>query len=113
MEKPMAYDESLALRIRTALSALPGVTETKMFGGISFLVDGNMAGGVSKDNLMVRIGPDVRDAALAQPHVRVFDMTGRPMKNWILVEPAGVQTDDDLKHWIDQGVAYAQSLPPK
>jgi TfoX/Sxy family transcriptional regulator of competence genes len=84
-----------------------------MFGGICFLVDGNMAGGVSKDHLMVRIGPAARDAARTQPHVRVFDMTGRPMKNWILVEPAAIQTDDQLMHWIDQGVAYAQSLPPK
>ena len=109
----MAYDEVLAQRIRAALHTVPGLTETKMFGGITFSVDGNMAGGVHKDNLMVRIGPDARDAALAQPHVRVFDMTGRPMRNWILVEHAGIQTDDDLKHWIDQGVAFAQSLPPK
>ena len=94
----MAFDEALAQRIRAALCAVPGVTEKKMFGGISFLVDGNMAGGVNKDNLMVRIGSDARDAALAQSHVRVFDMTGRPMKNWILVEPTGIQTDGDLKH---------------
>jgi TfoX/Sxy family transcriptional regulator of competence genes len=103
----------LAQHIRAALQAVPGVTETKMFGGISFLVEGNMACGVSKDNLMVRIGSAAREAALAQPHVRVFDMTGRPMKGWVLVEPAGVQTEDELKHWIDQGVAFAQSLPPK
>jgi TfoX/Sxy family transcriptional regulator of competence genes len=109
----MAYDEILAQRVRVALHALPGVTETKMFGGICFLVDGNMAGGVSKDNMMVRIGPAARDAALTQSHVRVFDMTGRPMKNWVLVEPAGIQTDNDLKHWIGQGIAFAQSLPPK
>src|SRR4051794_5092877 len=92
LEKLMAYDEILAQRIRAALHATPGVAEAKMFGGISFLVDGNMAGGVSKDNLLVRLGSNAAAAALAQPHVRVFDMSGRPMKNWILVEPTGIQT---------------------
>jgi len=109
----MAYDEALAQRIRAALPGIPGIIEKKMFGGIAFMVDGNMACGVSKDNLMVRISPDATDAALAQPHVRVFDMTGRPMKGWVLVEPAGIQADDDLKRWMEQGVVYAQSLPPK
>jgi TfoX/Sxy family transcriptional regulator of competence genes len=109
----MAYDEALAQRIRAALPGIPGLTEKKMFGGIAFLVDGNMACGVSKDSLMVRMSPDATDAALAQPHVRVFDMTGRPMKGWIIVEPAGIQSDDDLNRWIAQGVAFAQSLPPK
>jgi TfoX/Sxy family transcriptional regulator of competence genes len=109
----MAYDEALAQRIREALPGVPGLTEKKMFGGIAFLVDGNMACGVSKDSLMVRINPDATADVLAQPNVRVFDMTGRPMKGWVLVEPAGIQEEDDLKHWIDQGVAYVQSLPPK
>jgi len=109
----MAYDEALAQRIRTTLPGIPGITEKKMFGGIAFMVDGNMACGVSKDNLMVRISPDATDAALAQPNVRLFDMTGRPMKGWVLVEPAGIEADDDLKRWIAQGVAFAQSLPPK
>jgi TfoX N-terminal domain len=109
----MAYDETLAQRIRAALPAVSGLTEKKMFGGIAFLVDGNMACGVSKDNLMVRISPDATDAALAQPNVRVFDMTGRPMRGWIIVEPAGIQADEDLNRWIAQGVAFAQSLPPK
>ena len=109
----MAYDEALAKRIRAALPGIPGISEKKMFGGIAFMLDGNMACGVSKDRLMVRISPDATDAALAQPHVRVFDMTGRPMKGWVLVEAAGIQTDDDLNRWIGQGVAFAQSLPPK
>jgi TfoX/Sxy family transcriptional regulator of competence genes len=109
----MAYNEALAQRIRAALPGIPGITEKKMFGGIAFLVDGNMACGVSKDNLMARINPADTDAALAQPHVRTFDMTGRPMKGWVLVEPAGLQTDDSLRRWIDQTVAFAQSLPPK
>ena len=109
----MAYSEALAQRIREALPGIPGITEKKMFGGIAFLLDGNMACGVSKDNLMVRISPDATDSALAQPHVRVFDMTGRPMKGWVLVEPSGIETDNDLKRWIEQGVEFAQSLPPK
>jgi TfoX/Sxy family transcriptional regulator of competence genes len=109
----MAYDETLAHRIRTALPAIPGLTEKKMFGGIAFLVDGNMACGVSKDSLMVRINPDATAAALAQPNVRMFDTTGRPMKGWIIVEPAGTQAEDDLTHWITRAVTFAQSLPPK
>ena len=108
----MAYDQILAERIRAALPDVPGLTEKKMFGGIGFLVYGNMACGVSRESLIVRINPDASAAALAEPNVRVFDMTGRPMKGWILVEPAGVEADEDLKRWIDQGLAFAQSLPP-
>jgi TfoX/Sxy family transcriptional regulator of competence genes len=113
MEAHMAYDEALAQRIRAALPELPGLTEKKMFGGIGFLVHGNMACGVSGESLMVRIRPDATSAALAQPAVRVFDMTGRPMKGWILVEPAGLNSADDLKRWLEQGIAFALSLPPK
>jgi TfoX/Sxy family transcriptional regulator of competence genes len=109
----MAYDEALAQRIRAALPELPELTEKKMFGGIGFLVHGNMACGVSGESLMVRIRPDATDAALAQPAVRVFDMTGRPMKGWILVEPAGLKSADELKRWVEQGIAFALSLPPK
>src|SRR5262245_24536195 len=109
----MAYDETLAERIRAALPDVPGLTEKKMFGGIGFLVQGNMACGVSRNDLMVRISPDAYEAAIAKPHVRVFDMTGRPMKGWILVDPAGVQSMEDLQSWVQQGVAFAQSLPAK
>jgi hypothetical protein len=77
------------------------------------LIDGNMACGVSNDRLMVRIDPAATEEALAQPHVRIFDMTGRPVKGWIVVEHAGIQADADLSNWISQGVAFAQSLPPK
>ncbi len=112
-EALMAYDEALAQRIRAALTVVPGLTEKKMFGGTAFMVDGNMACGVTQNNLMVRMNPDATAAALARPNVRLFDMTGRPMKGWVIVEPAGVQAEDDLRHWITQGVAFAQSLPPK
>jgi len=109
----MAYDEALAQRIRAALPGIPGIIEKKMFGGIAFMVDGNMACGVSKDNLMVRISPDATDAALAQPHVRVFDMTGRPMKGWVLVSASALERNEALVTWIGRGVSHARSLPKK
>jgi TfoX/Sxy family transcriptional regulator of competence genes len=109
----MAYNEALAQRIRAELNRVPGSIEKKMFGGIGFLVKGNMACGVNGGDLIVRISPERYEAALTQPGVRPFDMTGRPMKGWIMVDPAGVQSPDDLKHWIEQGVHFAQSLPSK
>jgi TfoX/Sxy family transcriptional regulator of competence genes len=109
----MAYDEQLAERIRGALYGRDGVTERKMFGGIAFMVGGNMAVGVIRDDLMVRIGADAHDAALAQPHVRVMDFGHRPMKGMIYVGPEGVATDPDLARWVDAGADFAASLPPK
>jgi TfoX/Sxy family transcriptional regulator of competence genes len=109
----MAYDQILAQRIRAALPGIPGIIEKKMFGGIAFMIDGNMACAISKDNLMLRISRDDIDAALAQPYVRISDMGGRPMKGWLLIEPAGLQSDDSLKRWIEQAVAFVQSLPAK
>jgi TfoX/Sxy family transcriptional regulator of competence genes len=109
----MAYDELLAERIRGALAGRDGVTERKMFGGIAFMVGGNMAVGVIRDDLMVRIGVDAHDAALAQPHVRVMDFGHRPMKGMIYVGPEGVATDPDLARWVDAGADFAASLPPK
>ncbi|MER5215688.1 TfoX/Sxy family protein [Streptomyces sp. NPDC002838] len=109
----MAYDEGLAERVRQRLGADPDVTEKRMFGGIAFLHRGNMAVGVSGDDLMVRVGPDNTDAALARPGTRVFDMTGRPMRGWILVAGATLTEDDALGAWIDEGRAFAESLPPK
>ncbi|HJZ50146.1 MAG TPA: TfoX/Sxy family protein [Roseiflexaceae bacterium] len=109
----MAYDETLAQRIRAALPDLPGLTEKKMFGGIGFLINGNMACGVNGNDLIVRISPDTYAAAIAQPYVRVFDMTGRPMKGWIVVDSDGLHSADELKHWVQQGVAFAESLPAK
>jgi TfoX/Sxy family transcriptional regulator of competence genes len=109
----MAYDEHLEQRIRGQLEGAPGMIGKKMFGGICFMVQGNMACGVHKDNLIVRVGPEQRDDALAQPHTRIFDITGRPMKNWVLVMPDGFESDSDLKRWIERGVDFALSLPPK
>ncbi len=84
-----------------------------MFGGIGFMVDGNMAVGVGDDDLMVRVGKETYEEALTRPGVREFDMSGRPMRGWVLVSDKGYSTDADLKYWLDRGVSYATSLPPK
>ena len=109
----MAYDESLAKRVRAVMDDLPGYTEKKMFGGVGYLLFGNMATGVNGADLIVRVGPDAYESALKQPHTRVFDMTGRPMKGWVVVTTEGCRTDEGLKSWIKKGVAFAQTLPPK
>ncbi|MEU3334905.1 TfoX/Sxy family protein [Streptomyces sp. NPDC006668] len=109
----MAYDEGLAERIRGRLGADPDITEKRMFGGIAFLHRGNMAVGVSGDDLMVRVGPDATDEALARPGARIFDMTGRPMRGWIVVAASAVAEDEALGEWIGQGHAFAASLPPR
>jgi TfoX N-terminal domain len=109
----MAYDEALAARIRDILGGAEGVAERKMFGGIAFLINGNMACGVNRDDMIVRLEPEQTDAALAEPHVRLFDMTGRPMKGWVVVGPAGVADDADLRSWVGRGADFARSLPAK
>jgi TfoX/Sxy family transcriptional regulator of competence genes len=109
----MAFDEDLARRVRDRLAGETGVTEKAMFGGLAFLLDGNMAVGLSGDELMVRVGPEASDDALERPHTRPFDMTGRPMKGWILVAPEGVAGERELAAWVAQGVDFARSLPAK
>jgi TfoX/Sxy family transcriptional regulator of competence genes len=109
----MAYDDALADRVRELISARPNVSERKMFGGIAFMVDGNMAVGVSGDELMVRLDPADSDQALTEDGVRVFDMTGRPMKGWILVAAERTSDEAGLSEWVDAGAEYAASLPPK
>jgi TfoX/Sxy family transcriptional regulator of competence genes len=108
----MAYDDELAQRVRDRMTAVAGVSEKKMFGGLAFLTFGNMTVGVHGDDLIVRIDPETMDAALAEPGVRPFDMTGRPMRGWILVASDGL-SDDVLEHWIDQARGYVAILPPK
>jgi TfoX/Sxy family transcriptional regulator of competence genes len=110
----MAYDEAFAHRVRELLAEEDGVTERAMFGGLAFLVGGNMAVGISSTaELMVRVGPDATDEALSRPHTRLFDMTGRPMKGWILVARAGVETKRQLAPWVERGVRFARTLPAK
>jgi len=109
----MAYDEALADRIQDVLVGQPGLVEKKMFGGVAFLVQGNMACGVHKDMLMVRVGPDAYDQAMGNPHTRPFDMTGRAMKGWVMVEPAGFASQDNFEEWVQAGLDFALTLPPK
>ena len=110
----MAFDENLAARIRNQLGKKKGLTEKKMFGGVAFLLNGNMSCGVHGAEMIVRLASDDTDAALKQNHTRIFDLSGgRPMKGWILVEPQGLKTDKALAKWIETGINYAASLPPK
>jgi TfoX N-terminal domain len=109
----MAFNESLAARIRQILARRRGVEEKKMFGCVCFLLNGNALAGVWKDRLIARLGPDEGEAALLEPHVRQFDITGKPMRNWIAVEPAGVEDDDQLKDWIEQALTFVKALPKK
>ena len=110
----MAYDEDLANRIRELIASEPGVTEKKMFGGLAFLIGGNMSVAASgQGGLMVRVDPDETDALVAKPHAGPFEMRGRSMQGWLRVDSEGVRTKRQLEPWVRRGVAYARSLPPK
>jgi TfoX/Sxy family transcriptional regulator of competence genes len=109
----MAYDEALAERVRGVISLRENVVERKMFGGIAWMVGGNMACGVLGDELIVRLAPEEAEKALAEPHTREFDFTGRPMRNIVMVAPAATAEDSQLAGWIDAGGDFASSLPPK
>jgi TfoX/Sxy family transcriptional regulator of competence genes len=109
----MAYNDELARRIRRILSEAPGLVEKKMFGGIGFLYRGNMAIGVLKNSLLVRTGPERYEEALRKPNTRPFDMTGKPMKGWVAVDPPGYEDDPDLEEWIGWGMETARQLPAK
>ena len=113
MEVPMAFDESLAARIRDALARTKNVEEKKMFGCICFFLNGNALVGVWKDRLIARLGPDEGEAALREPHVRAFDITRRPMRNWVAVEPEGVVDDNPLQDWIQRAEEFVGTLPAK
>jgi TfoX/Sxy family transcriptional regulator of competence genes len=110
----MAYDEDLANRIRELLADQAGVVEKKMFGGLAFLIDGNMAVSASgQGGLLLRCDPEQTDALVAKPHAARFEMRGRAMDGWLRVDAEAVRTKRDLKRWVDVGVKYAGSLPPK
>ena len=109
----MAFSESLATRIRDALARKKNVEEKKMFGCICFFINGNALAGVWKDRLIARLGPDEGEAALLEPHVRAFDITGKPMKKWVAVEPEGIIEDEQLKDWIERAVKFVKTLPKK
>ncbi len=109
----MAYEEKLAARVRDELAGVVDVAEKKMFGGVSWLLGGNLAVGVIGDELCVRVGPDAFDEAVALPGARVFDFAGRPMNGWVMVDAAGVGDDLSLSDWVGRGLDFAGSLPPK
>ena len=114
-EVAMAYNEILADRVRKVLVEMevPDPDAKKMFGGVGHLLQGNMACGVHKEYLIVRVGLERYEHALAQPGTKVFDITGRPMKGWVMVVPEACEEDDALKAWVKQGVDFALTLPPK
>src|SRR5437763_17216156 len=110
----MAYDEDLANRIRELLADEPGVTEKKLFGGLAFLIGGNMAVSASgQGGLLLRVDPEQTDALLQEPHAEPFEMRGRSMAGWLRVRADGLQTEQQLQRWVERGVGYARSLPPK
>jgi TfoX/Sxy family transcriptional regulator of competence genes len=109
----VAFDDALATRIRNALPGGESVIEKRMFGGIAFLLNGNMCCGVHGDELIVRLDPAAAEDALGEPHVRVFDLTGRPMKGWVLIASNGLEAETELQSWVARGVEFAASLPAK
>jgi hypothetical protein len=106
----MPYDEALATRIRQSLARKKGIEEKKMFGGICFLLNGNMLVGVWKEFLIARLGPDQGEEALLEPHVRKMDITGKPMKGWVMVEPEGVEDEDQVKDWVQGAIKFVGKL---
>ncbi|MCB9665537.1 MAG: TfoX/Sxy family protein [Alphaproteobacteria bacterium] len=110
----MAYDEDLAERVRRSLHAQHGDhVEKKMFGGVCFMVGGHMTCGILRDEMMVRVGKEAHEAALARPHAREMDFTGRSLKGMVYVAPEGLDAQRDLDAWVAAGLAHARSLPPK
>ena len=109
----MAFDEKLAERVRRQVGKRNGLSEKKMFGGLAFLVHGNMSCGIHGNELIVRIDPQTTESALAEPGTRIFDITGRPMNGWLLVGAAGLKDEAALGKWVRRGLDYAASLPKK
>lgn len=110
----MAYDEHLAERLRELLLGEDGLTEKRMFGGLAFLINGNMAVSASgQGGLLLRVDPAENDALLAEPHAELFEMRGRSMRGWLRVAPEGLGSEQALERWVKHGVSYARSLPPK
>jgi TfoX/Sxy family transcriptional regulator of competence genes len=109
----MAYDEGLAERIRGILAEEHGLTEKRMFGGLAFMVHGHMCVGIVKDELMVRVDPELHEKELKKPHARQMDFTGRPMRGFLFVGVDGYETDADLESWVRQSLAYVSGLPAK
>jgi TfoX/Sxy family transcriptional regulator of competence genes len=109
----MAFSESLAQRVRDALYPLTTAEEKKMFGGIAFMVSGNMTVGVNQDELIVRVGLENYETALSKPAVDLFQPTGKPMAGWVTVAPDGYQSDENLNYWINLALEFVKTLPVK
>jgi TfoX/Sxy family transcriptional regulator of competence genes len=109
----MAYDEALAERVRSVIGARDAVVERKMFGGIAWMLGGNMACGVLGDDLAVKMSPEDAELALTEPDTRPFEMTGRPARAFVVVAGSAVASDPELARWVDAGADHAASLPPK
>lgn len=109
----MAFDERLAGRVRAALAGRRGITERRMFGGLAFMVRGRMFVGIQGKTLMARIGPDAYEPALKKPHVRPMDFTGKPLRGYVYVDPAGIAGTRALRGWVERCLAHARTLPPK
>lgn len=109
----MAFDEGMAQRLRELLSDRSDIVEKKMFGGLAFMLSGNMCCGVVNDTLMARVGPEQYQDALRQAHAREMDFTGKPLKGFIYVAPRGIESDQDLQTWVERCIDFASSLPPK
>lgn len=108
----MAYNEKLAKRVRAEFGEIPCI-EKKMFGGVGFLVHGNMACGVYKNDMIVRVAPEKHEKLMKKKHTKVFDITGRPMKGWLMVEPDGCKSAKQLSTWVKEGIEFALTLPVK
>jgi TfoX/Sxy family transcriptional regulator of competence genes len=109
----MAYDETLAARIRQALAPRPDIDQRKMFGGIGFMLSGNMCCGVAGERLMLRLGNEGAAAALREPHTRPMDFTGKPLKSMVYVDLEGIASPEDLNRWVNRAADFAAALPPK
>ncbi len=109
----MAYDEKVAERLSKVFGEHKGVAEKKMFGGIAYMYADHMCVGVINDMLMVRVGPEEYEKALSEAYVRPMDFTGRPMKGYVYVEPSGFKAEKNLKKWVNRGIRFVKTLPPK
>jgi TfoX/Sxy family transcriptional regulator of competence genes len=109
----MAYKEEIEKRIKKIVSDWENTTDKKMFGGVCHLLNGNMFCGVHKEFLILRLGEEKADAALKSPHARVFDITGKPMKGWVMIAEDGFKGNDDLKKWLDQAANFVKLMPAK
>ena len=109
----MPFNEQLASRVRPLMQRRQGFSEKKMFGGIGFLLNGNMCCGVYRDQLILRLGPEAGAAALDEFDVRPFDITGRAMTGWVMIGPQGCEDDEDLQQWVGAAAKFAGGLPPK